>query len=238
MKKGYKECPFCANEIKEWARKCQYCKEFLDDIDKNSKKTWEKIWLKGKSNQIKSCIKFGNKWLSLCWVTMLWFPLVLILGMCSKFLDAEAYNTYERTNWIIIILLIVSIIYYFIWLIKNYRILFDIKKRQLTCNSTFNLIICWICPILNLYKPQKTLHDLLKNNIGDNYDNKMLKKRWIAWDITLLSFVLIFCPPVRFSILAIVVYIVSNVIQVNILMRIVKKIIKSQELWIKNFDNN
>ena len=38
MKKGYKECPFCANKIKEKAIKCQYCWEFLNKEEKTTKK--------------------------------------------------------------------------------------------------------------------------------------------------------------------------------------------------------
>ena len=37
MKKGYKICPFCWNEIKEWAIKCQYCKEFFKEELKQKK---------------------------------------------------------------------------------------------------------------------------------------------------------------------------------------------------------
>lgn len=34
MKKWYKECPFCANEIKKKAIKCQFCGEWLSDNEK------------------------------------------------------------------------------------------------------------------------------------------------------------------------------------------------------------
>ena len=34
MKRWFKECPFCANEIRKEAIKCQYCHEFLDKEEK------------------------------------------------------------------------------------------------------------------------------------------------------------------------------------------------------------
>ena len=49
MKKWYIECPYCANEIKEGATKCQYCKEFIwwkesenKEILKNKPDSWHK----------------------------------------------------------------------------------------------------------------------------------------------------------------------------------------------------
>ena len=42
MKKWYKLCPYCANEIKGKAIKCQYCWEFLQDENKKNLQKKEK----------------------------------------------------------------------------------------------------------------------------------------------------------------------------------------------------
>lgn len=50
MKKWFKECPFCANEIKEKAVKCQYCWEFLP------KEEHKKEELKKKTKECPFCM--------------------------------------------------------------------------------------------------------------------------------------------------------------------------------------
>lgn len=42
MKQGYKECPYCANSIKEWALKCQYCWMFFNETTDKIKNEYNK----------------------------------------------------------------------------------------------------------------------------------------------------------------------------------------------------
>ena len=64
MTEWYKLCPYCDNEIKEWALKCQYCHEFLIENKE-----------KYKSKQGK--IRYKNVWL--------WILLIIITFIISAF---------------------------------------------------------------------------------------------------------------------------------------------------------
>lgn len=66
MKKGYKECPFCWEEIKEVAKKCRFCGEFLDwennisEKEQKNNETTKNYWFLWRF--FRKDLKLGKKW--------------------------------------------------------------------------------------------------------------------------------------------------------------------------------
>lgn len=74
MRKWYKECPFCANEIMKKAIKCQYCGEFLDTNEPQTKNYEYK-----NNNRMRRWIFFRNMMI-LFWVEIIVCFLFALMG--------------------------------------------------------------------------------------------------------------------------------------------------------------
>ncbi len=83
MKKWFKECPFCKNEIKEKAIKCQYCWEFLNKDEKES------------SGAKYQWVRYKNKrfWIIL-WIVVVLF---LIIYISSLWKQARVNHLVDKT---------------------------------------------------------------------------------------------------------------------------------------------
>lgn len=200
--------------------------------------------------QLRRNIKIGNSRINkLSRVIALRFPCSLFIGFIS-FLNWQLEIVQEL--WLIIIFLwfftlLISIIYYFIWLIRNYKILFDSNIVWLTHKSYFDLLFCWICPILNFFKPKESLSDLL-NNIANNFWEKFDKNITSEWqgyfNVTLVSFILVvicgnlrYLPTIILWILSLLLFIVFNIIQIRCLTKIIWQIIHFQEICLEKIQN-
>ena len=84
MKKWYIECPYCANEIKEGATKCQYCKEFIWWNNSVIEEQFE-VHSDGKYKKSKNII----------WV-IIWCIFIIILGiiLCLKLSKPDKWQWY------------------------------------------------------------------------------------------------------------------------------------------------
>lgn len=165
MKKWYKLCPFCANEIKEWAKKCQYCKEFLDvknvltmtkGISTEKKVKNMKNVSDGNENKLKIILKkvleiifiiFGLndqritalRWVLLCCLGSLlsiWIAGLIALPFWINIVDALEIWKPERC-WNIASLLFIVFLWWYI-----------LPKRA---HDHWRSWCMWLIPIVNIY---------------------------------------------------------------------------------------
>lgn len=76
MKNWYKDCPYCWNEIKEEAIKCQFCKKFIQTDESNSEEKYSKK-VESKRRWLKEYIIL---FLSIICLSLCWYCARLLLG--------------------------------------------------------------------------------------------------------------------------------------------------------------
>lgn len=141
MKKWYKECPFCANKIKEWAIKCKYCDETL--IKENSNL---ELWEEAKKIEViqykKKCMaEWLYKW-SIWMIILIW--LSFFWGYTNKIFWASRL-------WIFWIMM---------WCRYSYKIILTLDDTNLHFKSSWWPTRWRICPVASFFIPYLAVLDI------------------------------------------------------------------------------
>ena len=110
MKKWYIKCPFCANEIKQWAQKCQYCKEYLDssksDGDnvvakiKDTDPTNNSFWYKFFRKDLDLSSKRWHRLFKIIWILTVIIWCIIVFWYVSD--EYPSYEPYFQLEWSVI----------------------------------------------------------------------------------------------------------------------------------------
>lgn len=164
-RENVKNCPYCDNEIKEKAVKCQYCWEFLNDEceekwrwrSKNSTTNWSRL---SALNIWKALYRCCIVLFVLFWLAFLWWYFNL------DFIYSEAFGIFDTLLGLTLLIL------QMIWSNKSYNHLLNKGCKNLRFSSTWWPTRWWICPIACLFIPYQAVSDIYKT-----YN----EKSWIIW---------------------------------------------------------
>ena len=115
-KKDITLCPYCANEIKVWAKKCKYCKESLVEEKEFNKENHEIEQTNSKTKRIWWRILA----LSIPIVAILWIIIALIfyiIGVSTGGGSELIFTIKNTINWILWILWLLSIFFTIRWIV-------------------------------------------------------------------------------------------------------------------------
>lgn len=210
MKKEYKECPFCVNEIKKKAVKCQYCGEpFTNEEQKNDIKEDDITWMNlkknfnnkdilNKNNAIKNdqSISFDRSTIrTYIWriITFFWY-IFLIIIFIKPWIDSlfgpvwSSHTDFESSWWSVAMFLI---IYEIVSLFKTIK---KIKNNQYIARgiekSMYIRSIMYSAIVIRLYYTGGLLLLLANNTINTRIYRQLVdlnKIRVIAINILIVG---------------------------------------------------
>lgn len=178
-KSGTKTCPYCANEIKEKAIKCQYCWEFLPKEEKEDEHV-----ISRKEGINESSFKWSKLPIIKAWNWVkIWCIIVFIrLGLAFlSWMFEWGLEDSEVFAGIDVLISLFSIIMIIVWCNIGYKYLLDKKIDNLHFNSTWWPTWWWICPIAWVFVPYQTVKDIHKIS---GKKNAIVGWRWACFLLT------------------------------------------------------
>ena len=139
MKKGYKECPFCWEEIKEIAKKCRFCWEFFEEQKEVAPISKKKITKKtSKLNQDSRINKKSVLW----WAIYVILVATIICLMIFTMSPAWRWGVIWETIAICLVLWLISLIFRKpIWTSEDYEKNNTNKEDK---QSKWKFLIIWL----------------------------------------------------------------------------------------------